>query len=65
MADPIIEAAESVPHGSSAMAVVACIYSMHDVTLEGKRSMAAIFMASYRELAKDYGTADIHQKLRG
>ena len=48
MAEPLIEAVESLPPGSKAPEIVALIYSMPDLELKGKRAMAAMFLAGYR-----------------
>lgn len=46
--EKLIEAVEEYPAGSCAPNVVSIIYAMKDVSMEGKRAMAAIFLAAYR-----------------
>ena len=52
MADKLIEAVEELPPGSCAPHVVALIYSMRDMTPDGRRAMAAMFLGTYREMVK-------------
>ena len=52
MPDKLIEAIEELEPGSCAPAVVAAICSMPDLTLEGKRAVATIFLAAYKEFIK-------------
>ena len=52
MADKLIEAIEELEPGSCAPAVVAAIYSMPDITVEGKRAVATIFLVAYKEFVK-------------
>ena len=46
--DPLVAAVESLPIGSCAPSVVSQIYAMPNLSPEGKRALAVIFMASYR-----------------
>ena len=54
MPDPLIDAIESLPPGSQAPQIIAAIYSMPDMTLDGKRALASMFLAAYRVFADEF-----------
>ena len=49
--EPLIEGIAEFPAGSCAPFVVAQIYRM-DMSAEGKRALASIFLAAYRSMAQ-------------
>ena len=54
MPDPLIDAIEELPEGSKAPQIVADIYAMPDMTVEGKRALAGMFLAAYRVFVDEF-----------